>query len=73
MSSSISILSKRVEYFIWQMRNKLLAELHVGEVELNAMEVKKKVWLGFLFIKKKKRPFIICIGSLAVLLCFEVV
>lgn len=42
MSSSISILAKRAEYFIWQMCNDPLAELHVSKVELDAVEVNEK-------------------------------
>lgn len=47
MSSSVSILVKRVEYFIWQMHKNPLAKLHVGEVELDAMEVNESYDLAF--------------------------
>lgn len=52
MPSSISILAKRVEYFICQMHDDPLAELHVAEVELDAMEVNEKYDLAFCSSKK---------------------
>lgn len=55
MSSSISILAKRVEYFIWQMCNDPLAEHAVGEAELDAVEVNEKYDLAFCSSEKTKR------------------
>ena len=53
------------------MHNKPVAELHVGEVELDAMEgMRSMTWLS---AHQKKEPFVICIGSLAVWLGFKVV
>lgn len=55
MSSSILILSKRIEYFIWEMRNHPLAEPHVSEVGLDAMEVNENYDLAFCSSEKQKK------------------
>lgn len=68
MSSSISIQSKGVEYFIWQMHNDPLDELHVGEEVLDAMEVNEKYDLAFCSSKKKKKGLLLF--ALAAWLCY---